>query len=786
MTAWGPAEWDAFHEGVRKRLPQDGTVDPDLQAEVQIRGRIYDRASMREIIMLAQSLGVSERLVQGWISEQRGKTLEQAQALWKASLEQFVFEAREAGGHAAPEPLIIPEGQIGAAVVPVPVEAPACDAIHPQRGAPVWSDRYTDGTGRTYAVVATYGKAGPSQYWTWRRFANGAAGWQPRPMDGERPLFRLVHRPASPSFVLICTSERSAAAAAGNFPGAWVTAVMGGPRGVARTDMNPIKGLPVLIWGSERDDLAPWYEAIPDALPVDPEWIAETIQARPHRDEGAEVLSRVLGPRAELGRPRAGTRSAPAARGGGAAAGSGRTLKRDGSDWAELHMMSGGRGAPTGEAHAALINRISHWLDHNGIVPDGMYGFTKRGVVVTMSDAELVRDLYIELQHEGGLTRTHVGTILEFVVAQRRAARRREIVERITAAGDTAGGLEQLAILVQVLTGMSPDSDDFDLHLTAVAHSLWQIKRLMAGMDSADEMMLVLTGAQGAGKSTVLRMLLAPLEEFSINVSHTSLSDDRYQASLGVAFAAVWDELAGSSKAEMAKVKHSITAKCFDPRQFFSHNLMKVRRTITFFGASNDALSDVLPDFTGMRRFWEIVSPRKYDWDLLATVDMPLLWQAVDHRDASPLKAGDIHARIKAVQDSYRPYDPIVAWIDEECADGWPERKLRIQSAPEAETLETIDWKHGHQVRWWLARLNLWLDRSSGASLPAGVVALRKRLKQEGCLIKRHGPNNNRGPEFIVPPEKWRPNKSPVPPPTVTATGGLVPALTDADSQAEF
>lgn len=113
--------------------------------------------------------------------------------------------------------------------------------------------------------------------------------------------------------------------------------------------------------------------------------------------------------------------------------------------------------------------------------------------------------------------------------------------------------------------------------------------------------MLVLCGAQGIGKSTILRKMAIIPEWYSdanVDINKDSKVIQGYQGKLIVEIA----EMTGFSKKEIAAVKSFITRQIFEDRLAYARNKTEFKVQYVLFGTTNN--KDCLSDRTGNRRFW--------------------------------------------------------------------------------------------------------------------------------------------------------------------------------------
>jgi len=145
-----------------------------------------------------------------------------------------------------------------------------------------------------------------------------------------------------------------------------------------------------------------------------------------------------------------------------------------------------------------------------------------------------------------------------------------------------------------------------------------------------NEIMIILTGEQGAGKTTLFNSLVPPqLKDY---VTDTLEEGKDGSLSLTDSFLAIDDELDGLKRNNLDRLKKRITSSSFKFRPLYAtRNVSKIRRA-SFLGATNsDAF---LVDSTGNRRFFciPVVKPddkaaHQQNMQKLREFDPDLLWR---------------------------------------------------------------------------------------------------------------------------------------------------------------
>ncbi len=194
----------------------------------------------------------------------------------------------------------------------------------------------------------------------------------------------------------------------------------------------------------------------------------------------------------------------------------------------------------------------------------------------------------------------------------------------------------------------------------------WMISavgRVMKPGCKADSVM-ILEGAQGAGKSTAMSVLGG---EWFMDTPFALGDKDGFQAIRGKWIVEL-GELDSFNKAESTKAKQFFSASTDTYRESYGRRTMDVPRQCVFVGTTNQ--DEYLKDATGNRRYWPVACT-KVDLDQLREVRDQLWAEAMFcymagdvwwvNRDESPLFAEAQEERF--VVDEWE--GPILKWLEE-------------------------------------------------------------------------------------------------------------------------
>lgn len=172
-----------------------------------------------------------------------------------------------------------------------------------------------------------------------------------------------------------------------------------------------------------------------------------------------------------------------------------------------------------------------------------------------------------------------------------------------------------------------------ELALACIKQFVWQVRRKLFGKSVTNHLMVVLFGQQGSGKSRALEKLLNPIWSLVLPTIICDIVDERFQPQLSKHFVAFIDEMAGSSRADIEKLKRIITAESVKVRKLGTNTGIHVAQNCTLLGASNKELVQIIKDTTGMRRFFELKTLPKIDWDTINSIDYIKLWKSIDEEN---------------------------------------------------------------------------------------------------------------------------------------------------------
>lgn len=205
--------------------------------------------------------------------------------------------------------------------------------------------------------------------------------------------------------------------------------------------------------------------------------------------------------------------------------------------------------------------------------------------------------------------------------------------------------LTPLFQFVEAITG-----DVSEVDAAVLAHWCWMVKQNAQNKKTTYQIMPVLFGPQGSGKTIAIEQLIEPLKDFRLDLHLDKIGDEKYWDGFSKNLIVFFDELSGASRTEISSLKHIISAKVLSYRKMYSHSVSSVKQACSFIGCTNKNTFEVLWDPTGARRFWEIKTLPKINHELINSIDYVALWKGIDETLKDGYMAPYILAAMNKVQ----------------------------------------------------------------------------------------------------------------------------------------
>ena len=197
--------------------------------------------------------------------------------------------------------------------------------------------------------------------------------------------------------------------------------------------------------------------------------------------------------------------------------------------------------------------------------------------------------------------------------------------------------------------------------------------------------MLVLSGPQGIGKSTLISRLGG--EWFSDSLSLSDTHDKTAAEKLQGYWILEIGELAGLRKADVETLRSFLSRQNDIYRAAFGKRATPHLRQCIFFGTTNEE-QGYLRDTTGNRRFWPVLTPgggSKHSWEL-ARDDIDQIWAEAKYlyeQGERPLLDEEVDALAKAAQREAMETDDreglVLEYLNKLLPEDWSKMDLNVR-----------------------------------------------------------------------------------------------------------
>lgn len=216
-----------------------------------------------------------------------------------------------------------------------------------------------------------------------------------------------------------------------------------------------------------------------------------------------------------------------------------------------------------------------------------------------------------------------------------------------------------LAAWVCAVTGAIREED-----IAVMRHFVWQVKRKMSGLKVDWHVMPILYGPTGSGKTEAVKAFLKPVEELCVFPQDMAVLGDSREANIfGRFYVAFFDELARADKVDVSALKNKITCETITHRKLGTNTQITQPNVCTFIGASNNHVQAIIQDPTSARRFWQLETRERMDWESINEIDYVDVWQSVSELEAAPILT--VLGQVARVQDEeLRAKSLVEQWLE--------------------------------------------------------------------------------------------------------------------------
>lgn len=217
-----------------------------------------------------------------------------------------------------------------------------------------------------------------------------------------------------------------------------------------------------------------------------------------------------------------------------------------------------------------------------------------------------------------------------------------------------------------------------------IQHFMWQVKRKIFNQKVTNHMMLIVFGDQGCGKTEAIEKLLSPLKDYVYEGQISAVQDKNEFHNFNSNYVMRCEELERLDKTDKNALKSMITRETVPYRILYSQMTAVVDQNCTFIGTSNDNISDIFKDYSGMRRFVQLNAKSeqklskndglgvKYkEWAIINSINYDKIWKSIAHSSKSPIVPLLNNGLMKEHQSELTAKNSIQEWIEEtELKDG--------------------------------------------------------------------------------------------------------------------
>lgn len=237
-----------------------------------------------------------------------------------------------------------------------------------------------------------------------------------------------------------------------------------------------------------------------------------------------------------------------------------------------------------------------------------------------------------------------------------RAAHRERLIQSLVCENENLSLVENF---VKAVTGRAAPED-----VAVIAHWMWSVKVKINNKLPTYHIMPVFFGPQEGGKTNAIRKLLAPLEEYKLNISLDQMTDERNYASMATNYVIFFDEMERADRVDIDSLKKQITLDYNDYRPLHTNSIQRAKQSCSFIGATNRQLAEQIVDSTGMRRFWQVNCLPVLDWEKINNLNSLEMWRGIDENKENGYLL-DQHKTIKARQAELIQNDEFDLFIQE-------------------------------------------------------------------------------------------------------------------------
>lgn len=156
----------------------------------------------------------------------------------------------------------------------------------------------------------------------------------------------------------------------------------------------------------------------------------------------------------------------------------------------------------------------------------------------------------------------------------------------------------------EIIEATIADKSTHDQYYRILKHWMWCVKRRALGLPIIYPMMIVFSGGQGVGKSTLINRLVEVFKDFVLNNCKLSnIVEERSAAIDSLKLIWIFDEMPYADKTAIEPIKQWVTMDTIKYRPMGTNSSIEVVKRSMGIGSQNKPLGDTIQDSTGNRRF---------------------------------------------------------------------------------------------------------------------------------------------------------------------------------------
>jgi hypothetical protein len=263
----------------------------------------------------------------------------------------------------------------------------------------------------------------------------------------------------------------------------------------------------------------------------------------------------------------------------------------------------------------------------------------------------------------------------------------------------------ELEKFVRLIAAEDSEPDRLAYYSICLSQLIWQVKRRLRGLPTYWELMPILVGPQGTGKSSAVDKFAKPLDFAYLRNGTLDLFADKFgQEVFGRRYLIRLDEVDAADTKMLDTIKRTITAIEVGARKIYTSDELVVTRNANFIGTSNVSIQDKFKDPTGMRRFAEFAC-RKESYTAeygrqVAALNYDLIWacETGDEDDCPSQSKRELVGKFQARTVTKTWFDEWCEYHLQACTSDHPEYAGPVRAKPLWVSYKA--WMQDQGLRW--------------------------------------------------------------------------------------